>query len=290
MKKLLQLTQPVYLLWAILACFLGAGIARYLGHLPHWPTFWLGLLACLSLLVALFWLTHYFRLPLTPLDPEETPRQRELLRTRLLQFSYAALTLAGAATLALLLTHLLTLSAGLLLLLAAFLVVLYAVPPFRLYASGYGELLLAVLVSTLFPAFAFLLQAETLHRLLPMITFPLTVHVIASLLAADFSAFATDQKLGRQSLLIRLTWPRAVTVHHLLLLIAFLLFSAAPLFGVSWGLIGPVFFALPFAALEIAWLQRIAAGGRPVWKFFNALVFSAFPLTLYLLTLSFWLR
>jgi 1,4-dihydroxy-2-naphthoate octaprenyltransferase len=290
MSKLIKLSNPVHLLLGALAYTLGAGIARYLGAAIDWPVFWLGLLIGLSLLAAAAWLAAFFRLPLTPLPPGETPRQRQRGRVRLLQAAYAALTISGAAAVTLLLARALTPSAGVLLLLAVLAALAYAVPPLRLAEAGYGELVMAAMLAMLLPALAFLLQTDDFHRLLPLTAFPLTLHAIASLLAADFSAFAGDQKLGRRSLLTRLGWQRAVPLHHILLLAAFLLFAVAPFFGVAWGLLWPVFLALPFAGLQIAWLQRIAGGGKPLWKFFDLLTLSVLALTLYLLTFSFWLR
>jgi hypothetical protein len=55
-------------------------------------------------------------------------------------------------------------------------------------------------------------------------------------------------------------------------------------------LIWPVFLALPFAAIQMIWLQRIASGGRPLWQFLTALASATFGLTVYLLTLTFWIR
>ena len=166
----------------------------------------------------------------------------------------------------------------------------YGVPPLRLAENGYGELTLAVFWGTLAPACSFLLQTDTFHRLLPIVTFPLTLLALAYLLAADFPSFATDSRMGRRTLLVRLTWQRAVPIHHLLVLSAFLLLAAAPFFGVPWGLIWPVLLDLPFGALQIIWLQRIASGGNPFWKFVNYLLPSVFGLAAYLLALAFWLR
>ena len=66
---------------------------------------------------------------------------------------------------------------------------LYAVPPVRLVYSGYGELVLAILFANLFPALAFLLQTGELHRLLAMLTFPLTLLYLAALLALSLRAY-----------------------------------------------------------------------------------------------------
>jgi 1,4-dihydroxy-2-naphthoate octaprenyltransferase len=235
-------------------------------------------------------LLEYFRLPLTPRLPGETARQREGFRTLLLQVFYAALTLYGVAVLTLSLTRSIHLSAGILLTLNLLLLVAWAVPPTRFAENGYGELVLAFVLATLVPAIAFLLQSDEFHRLLPLTAFPLTLLALAYFLAADFPAFTADQKLGRRSLLIRLTWQRAVPIHHVLILAAFLLFTATPLVRVPWALVWPVFLTLPFAAMQVIWLQRIANGGRTLWRFFVPLAAAVFGLPVYLLALTFWIR
>jgi 1,4-dihydroxy-2-naphthoate octaprenyltransferase len=225
-----------------------------------------------------------------PLAQGETPRKRERFRVTLLQVSYAALTLSAVGILTLLLTHSLNLSADILFVLAFLFLVAYAVPPMRLSESGYGELVLAITLGTLLPALAFLLQYDQLHRLLSFTTFPLTLLALAYLLVGNFPTFATDQKLGRHTLLTRLTWQRAVPIHHFLVLTAFLLFAVAPFLEYPWGLVWPVFLALPFAAIQMIWLQRISNGGRTLWNFLTALASATFGLTAYLLALTFWIR
>jgi 1,4-dihydroxy-2-naphthoate octaprenyltransferase len=174
--------------------------------------------------------------------------------------------------------------------LAFFFMVAYAVPPLRLSEAGYGELVLAVYLGTLLPGLAFLLQHGRIHRLLTLTTFPLTLLAVAYFLVCNFPTFATDQKRGRRSLLSRLTWQNAVPIHHFLILAAFLLFAITPFMNYPWGLIWPVFLVLPFAAIQIFWLQHIASGGRTLWTFLDLLANATFGLTVYLLTLTFWIR
>jgi 1,4-dihydroxy-2-naphthoate octaprenyltransferase len=289
-KSLLRLSRPSHLILAALTYTLGAGITRYLGQKVAAAAFGLGLLAVLAILDAAFLFAEYFRLSLMPMEKGETPRQRELFRVTLMQVAYAALTLSAAAILTLFLTHSLNPRADILLVLAFLFLVAYAIPPFRLSEGGYGELILAVYLGTLLPALAFLLQKSQLHRLLSFTTFPLTLLALAYLLVCNFPTFATDQKMGRHSLLTRLTWQRAVPIHHFLVLAAFLIFATAPFLEYPWGLIWPVFLALPFAAIQIIWLQRIATGGRTLWPFLTALASTTFGLTAYLLTLTYWIR
>jgi len=289
-KSLLKLSRPIHLLLAALTYTLGAGIAHYLGQPVRAASFGLGLLAVLALLGGAFLFAEFFRLPRMPLLQGETPRQSERFRVTLLQVSYAALTLSTVAILTLLLTHSLNLSADILLVLAFLFLVAYAVPPMHLSETGYGELILAITLGTLLPALALLLQYGQLHRLLPFTTFPLTLLALAYQLVCNFPAFATDQKLGRHTLLTRLTWQRAVPIHHFLVLAAFLLFAAEPFLKYPLGLVWPVFLALPFAAIQMIWLQRIANGGRTLWNFLTALASATFGLTAYLLALTFWIR
>jgi len=289
-KSLLKLSRPIHLLLAALTYTLGAGIAHYLGQPVRTASFGLGLLALLALLGAASLLTEYFRLPLIPLTQSETLRQRERFRMTILLVSYVALTISTVAVLTLMLTRSLILSAAILLVLIFLIMVAYAIPPIRLSEVGYGELVLAAYLGTLVPALAFLLQYGQLHRLLSFTTFPLTLLALAYLLVCNFPTFATDQKLGRHTLLTRLTWQRTVPIHHFLVLSAFLLFAAAPFLEYPWGLVWPVFLALPFAAIQMIWLQSIANGGRTLWNFLTALASASFGLTAYLLTLTYWIR
>jgi 1,4-dihydroxy-2-naphthoate octaprenyltransferase len=151
-------------------------------------------------------------------------------------------------------------------------------------------LIQAVVLGTFIPALAFFIQYGGFHRLLPFATFPVTLLALACMLVNDFPTFITDEKYGRSSMLIRLTWQRAIPIHHLLVLLSFLFFACAPLLGFPWRVVWPVFLALPFALAEIIWLQRIAWGGRALWKFFIPFSAAVFGLTVYLLGLTFWIR
>jgi 1,4-dihydroxy-2-naphthoate octaprenyltransferase len=289
-RTLAKLSRPLHLILAALTYVLGAGIARYLGHPINFAAFGLGLLSALALQVAAYWLVEYFRLPLTPLAKDETPRLREALRTTLFQSAAALLTVSAAVVVTLLLTRLLPASAGVVLGLMVVLFIAYAIPPLRLSERGYGELILAIYLGTLLPILAFLLQVSEFHRLLTFATFPITLLALAYLLVWNFPTFAADQKFGRHTLLTRLTWQHAIPIHHFLLLAAFLLFAIASFLGFPWGLVWPVFLVLPFAIVQILWLQRIARGGRTLWNFLTALAAATFGLTAYLLAFTFWIR
>jgi 1,4-dihydroxy-2-naphthoate octaprenyltransferase len=289
-RKLLRISHPIHLILAALTYTLGAGISHYLGYAINAVVFGLGFLAVLSIQAASSWLMEYFHLPLTPLLAGETPRDREHFRVDLLQASYASLTLGGAIVISLLVAGHLNVPAGFLFGVIVLFLVAYALPPMRLAEMGYGELILAIYLGTLLPALAFLLQSGEFHRLLTFTTFPLSLLALAYFLVGDFPTYAADQKLGHHSLLTRVTWQRAIPVHHILILAAFLFFAIAPFFGFPWGLVWPVFVVLPFAALQIIWLQRISLGGRTLWNFLTNLALATFGLSVYLMAFTFWIR
>ena len=290
MTKILKLSNPIQLLLSALTYTLGAGIAHYLGKSIHAASFLLGLLAVLSLIGAAPLLSEYFRLPIVPLEKGELSLTHEKYRVMLLQVSYAALAFSGVVILTMLLTQILDLSAGIIFILAFLFLMAYSLPPFRVSETGFGELVMAVTLGTLVPALAFLLQYGQMHRLLSFVTFPLTLLAVAYLLIYNFPTFATDQKLRRHTLLTRLTWQRAIPIHHILVFAAFLLFAAAPILEIPWVLVWPVFLGLPIATIQIIWLQHIANGGRTLWTFLTTLASATVGLTAYLLALTFWTR
>jgi len=289
-RSLLRLSRPLHLLLAALAYLLGAGIARYLGIHLNGGAFWSGLAWVILIQIAAYLLAEYFRRPFEPLGEADAPAQRLRLRTLLLQISAAALTLVAALTIVMLRSRFITPTSAIFLALIFLLLIAFSVPPLRLVNAGFGEFTLAILFADFIPALAFLLQADEFHRLLPLVTFPLTLLALAYFLILDFPSFASDQKYGRSNLLIRLTWPRAIPLHHMLLLAAYMLFVAAPLFGFPWRLLWPVFLTFPLAAYQIFMLRNIGLGVKPLWTILIANASAIFGLTVYLLTLTFWIR
>jgi 1,4-dihydroxy-2-naphthoate octaprenyltransferase len=289
-RNLLRFVHPVQLLLALLTYGLGLGLARYLGaSLQPAPQF-LGGFIVVFLLTASSLLTAYFRPFNEPLVVDEARREREDLRSLLLIVSL--ILLGVTAILVFLLQrggflHLDTflLLAGLLLLALA-----NAVPPVRLVNRGLGELSLSILIASLTPTFAFLLQAERLHRLLTLFTFPLFLLSIAYFLALNFPAYADDLKYERRSLLASLGWERAVPIHNSLLVLAYLFLAVIPFLGAPFSLVWPALLTLPLAAWQVFTLRGIAEGAKPLWPLFITLATAILGLTAYLLTLTFWLR
>ncbi len=288
--------RPIQLLLALLTYSLGLGIARYLGTslLPELE--FIGAAIVLLLLAASNLFTEYFRpfneplLPGSTVNAEMTPAQREQLRSFLLAFGAAFLGVAALLLFLLQRTGSIQINSALLLVVFALLALANAVPPVRLVDRGFGELVSAYLLAGLTPILAFVLQTDSFHRLLGLLTFPLFLIALACFLALDFPAYAEDLKYRRRSLLMALTWQQAVPIHNLLLTTAYLFLAASPFLGVTFELVWPALLTLPLAAYQVFTLRSIANGARPLWMAFNITALAVFGLTAYLLSLAFWLR
>jgi len=287
---ILRLSRPLNVIFAALTYILGAGIARYLGISQDVVVFWLGLGGILLAQLSMGLLAEALRPVEQPSENDENRPERVNLRNAALLMSVGAL--AAAAVIAILLGKegALTPVTILFLGLSLLIVLAYAVPPLRLVDAGFGEFTLAVHIAMIAPAIGFVLQQGEYHRLVGIVSFPLTLLALAYFLILDFPTFAADEKYDRRTLLRSMGWQRAVPLHHGLILGAYLLLSSALLFGLAWGLIWPSFLTLPFAILQIFWLRNISLGARPIWSLLTVNALAVFGLTAYLLTFAFWLR
>ncbi len=288
MTALLKLIRPLHLLLAALTYTLGASIPAYLGNPLQPVIFALGLAGVLLAQLSMSLLAEVFRPHNEPLIENETPQQKESLRNNLLYISIAALTITAFIIYLLYINQALVFYSFILYLSSFILIPLYAIPPVRLLNRGFGELTLAAHIAYVIPSIGFLLQAKENHRLLAVIVFPLTALALAYFLIINFTSFPSDQKYQRATLLRRLTWERAVPLHHSLIVLAYCVFAIAPLLGFS--ILWTAFLTLPFAILQIILLRHISMGGKPNWTLLTATSLAVFGLTTYFLTLTFWIR
>jgi 1,4-dihydroxy-2-naphthoate octaprenyltransferase len=287
---ILRLSRPLNVIFVALTYILGAGIARYLGISQDVAVFWLGLGGILLAQLSMGLLAEALRPVEQPSENDENRPERVNLRNAALLVSLGAL--AAMAVIAILLSWqgALTPVTILFLGLSLLIVLAYAVPPLRLVDAGFGEFTLAVHIAMVAPALGFVLQQGEYHRLVGIVSFPLTLLALAYFLVLDFPTFAADEKYDRRTLLRSMGWQRAVPLHHGLLLGAYILLAGALLFGLAWGLIWPSFLTLPFAVLQIFWLRNISLGAKPIWPLLTVNALAVFGLTAYLLTFAFWLR
>lgn len=289
MITLFRLSRPLHLLLAALTYFLGASIANYLGKPFRTDSFWLGLIAVILAQASMNLLAEVFRPRNEMLIEGLSPRDRLVLRNNALYVSIAALTANAVIAFILYNNKQLSVPGFFFLFLSLVSILIYAIPPFRFINRGFGELLLAAHIAYVTPSIAFILQADETHRIL-LIGIPLTFLAFAYFIVMNFPAFASDSKYNRSTLLTQLGWERAVPLHHLFVLLSYLLFLAAPVFGLPLSLLWPAFLTLPFALFQIFQLRNLALGAPTNWTLLTVTALSVFGLTAYFLSLTFWLR
>jgi len=166
----------------------------------------------------------------------------------------------------------------------------YPVPPIRLEYSGYGELVLSLLIANLTPALGYLLQGGDSLRLLAMVTFPLTMLFLAMLLVFSLSSYAGDLKYERRTLMIRMGWQRGMVFHNILVLASFLLLALAALLRFPWSITWPALLPLPLGLYQIYQIRAIANGAKPNWRALMVGALALFAAMAYLLTFAFWIN
>ena len=286
---MLRLTRPLHLLLAALTYCLGASLADYLGEPARPTSFWLGLAVILLLQITMHVLPEVYRPTNEPYPETQTLRDKISLRNNAMYMSLT--TLASVAVLAYILynTKQLPLTSFYFLIFSLLILLIYAVPPFRLVNSGFGEIFLAIQLAYIYPSLAFTLQADETHPFLAL-TIPLTFLAFAYFIVLDFQGFAQDQKYERLTFLTRLGWQRVVPLHHIFLMFAYIFFLAMPAFNLTLNLLAPAFLTFPFALYQIFQLRNIALGVKPNWILLSVTALAVFGLTTYFLALTFWIR
>jgi 1,4-dihydroxy-2-naphthoate octaprenyltransferase len=304
---ILRAARPWSLLAGVLLYALGSGIANYLGSSIDWSVYWLGQGAITALQLSSYFLHEYFDLvgqpaqprqpprPVTgPLGSEETPGEPtpppdpRLMRSAFLQVAATTLTVGAVLTVLLLAGGALNPPALLFMSISFVMALAYAVPPLRLSNSGYGELLQAILVANFIPALAFLLQTGELHRLLALMTFPLTFLYLSSAIARSLRSYGEDMRRERLSMLVRLGWQRGMSLHNVLILVAYLLLGVSLSLGLPWALVWPAFLSLPVGLFQIWQIVSIANGAKPRWTLLSLTAMATIAFAVYFMNLALW--
>jgi 1,4-dihydroxy-2-naphthoate octaprenyltransferase len=163
------------------------------------------------------------------------------------------------------------------------------IPPMRLANRGFRELSKAVLIGSLIPNLAFMLQLGSVNRLLTIFSLPLFLLSLSYFLVLNFPTYADDLKYERRTFLMSLSWERAIPFHNLLIISGYLFLAASPFLGVPIRFIWPAMLTLPLAGYQIYLLRGIADGVKPIWPLLVATATAIFSLTMYLIALSLWL-
>jgi 1,4-dihydroxy-2-naphthoate octaprenyltransferase len=286
-SEIWRISHPWVLFASILCYALGGGLEVYLGGTLRGDIYLAGQISVLILLLSAYFLREYYSLP------QVIPQRRGepvpvFSRNGLLMISATLLTGGALLTVVLFAAGALQPPAFIFMGVSFALAMMYALPPLRLAYTGYGELVLAVMLANLTPGLAFLFQTGEYHRLLPLLTFPLTFLCLAAYLAFHLTRYAEDVRLERKTMLTRLGWQRGMNLHNLLILTGFLILGSAAVVGLPWSLTWPGLLGLPFGIFQIVQMNGIAAGGKPRWRLLMITAATTFALTAYFITLALW--
>jgi 1,4-dihydroxy-2-naphthoate octaprenyltransferase len=297
-RLFVKLSRPLPIGGGWLTFALGTGIARYLGVSVDWGVYLLGQGWVTLLQLSMHYFGDYFAHPADVANERRTPFSErsdslgpgKLPRSLALWAGVSCLSIAASLTVLLLRLAGTAPAVYLMMILIMLGVLSYSIPPLKLASSGYGELLMSILVANLIPALAYLLQAGEWSRLLPMTTFPLLLLHLAMMIAFEFPDYATDSKFQKSTLLVRIGWQSGMLLHNLLLLGGFGLLGVAWALGLPYRIVLPALIVLPVAAFQIWIMNRIENGAPPNWLLFTVAAAANFGLTAYLLAYSFWMR
>lgn len=296
--KFIRLSRPLILLGGVLLYVLGIGVARYLGEPINWNSFILGLLWILLVALGMVYLNEYFGERPTLPEYRQGPLSGGLgvlgrgvvSRNVLLAAAFTVYAVAASLTVLMIQQPAFT-PATLIFMLVIFTgTFALVVPPFRLVDSGYGEIVAAILMSNLVPAAAFLIQTGELHRMLAMLTFPLTCLQLGMILAFELPDFASDLKFGHTTMLVRAGWETGMRMHNIFLLLAYLVLGLAALFGLPLSIGLPAFLTFPLALFQVWYMVRIAGGAKPNWRALLFVASALYALTAYLIAFALWTR
>lgn len=292
----LRLSRPFFLLGGIVLYALGAFIARYEGQPIDWRRYAIGQLLVTGLQLMTHYLNEYW-----DIDADRLNRARTyfsggsgvlpsgaLSRETALAAALICLAVSGVMAALLLVQYRPAPGVWIILALAFMGAFFYSTPPFALSNTGLGEVIAAMVVAGLVPAFAQALQTGQVSELTLVTTAPLVALGYTMLLAFEMPDFLSDEAAGKRTVLVRLGRKRGLLLHNLMLLLS----VGLVLWGLLFGLPARVAYWLILAAPLVAWqfisVRRLQLG-EPVP--FAVLTFGAvalFALAAYLLALGYW--
>lgn len=298
--RLIKLSNPFFIMGGIVQYMLGVGMARYFGSTINWCLFFQGLVWIIFLQTACYYLFVYFD---SHIDKRNEAQTFQIggsgsLREENGQLPYHSVALAtGVALCIVALFTIMIIRAeritpGIFIIMGLILFggFFYSVPPIKFAYTGYGEFTIGVLIGNLVPAFGYLLQSQKLNRFFVITTLPLSLLVIAMIIAISFPGYANDMKYGKQNLLIRLGWENGMILHNIFILMAYTLIGLAGVIGLPSAISLPALLPLPLGLLQIWNMRQIAIGQKPNWRALTLNAAVLFGTTSYLLTYGFWAR
>ncbi len=292
MQIIRRLNRLLFIMTGFLMYALGVGVARYVGQTLNVELLLLGLAWAILLQMSALFLKDFFNAPpdfgreAGKSDPEGKPGFK--LQKRHYQWIVLGLVAALASITVLMIDRGAPGLSYLLMGLAFTGALFYAAPVMPLETSGFGELVEAIGMVYLLPAYAFLLQAGEMSRLIAMSTLFLAPLYMGWRIAAELPEYANDLRTGRGVLMVRAGWERGMLLHNILILGAYLVLAIGAVFGLPMFVFIPAILTLPLGLFQVWQVWRIGGGGRPNWSAVTLIGMLVFFIPAYLVVYSFW--
>lgn len=276
------------LLMITISYLVGTGLVDYLGRGINQQKFWLGLIISLFFYIASELINYYFFSASTKTKDNEF----DLIRIRNNVFVLFVVTLTIIAVFTYLLYREFSSSFLFLIFWSSFLffLLLYSIPPFNLKKRGFGDILLSILIVSINPMFAYILQLSDVHTTLFLITFPVFFLLISYFLAQMLEGYASDLKNNKNTLMTKLGWKTGMKLHNIFLLTTFVLYGIAAIIGLPARLVMPALFAFPISCIQFWEMWRIGEGYKPRWKLLKISSMGSISVIAYFLLFNLWLR
>ena len=291
LTTLLRAIHPFQIVTLLSTYALGGGLVQYVRGIESWLDFLMGGLFLLVSVLAVAFMRLQFELN----DDAAWPRGAllaEIKQTRLIIFvvTAALLTIAVTIVIGWISAGVLWQGAALLLLILVVLGGLYYLSAVIKSLRPYQILVEVMLFVVLPPAWAYLIQSQDVHRLLSLVVIGVSPAYMAYRFLVYLQQFGRDEKDEILSPVTSIGWEKAMVFHNALILLTYLMYALAALLGFPWFLLWPVFLTLPIGLLEIWLMERVRAGGKPLWTVMQMASLSVLFLPVYLLSMAFWLR
>ncbi len=287
-KKIRDCINIRLIFFSVIAYAIGAGLVSYIGRGIDLHILLLGLIIVILFRLSTDSLSCFFNLSET-YNKKRSPNLT-LLRNSLLILSLSLLTIG--AILSVLLYSRAKSSLVLWVFLGIFFIILIlsAIPPFFLNKKGYGGFFATISIVALAPSFAYILQINELHNTLFLITFPAFFLLLAYFLAQSLENYFEDNKNQNHTLMTVLGWKLGMRIHNYFVLLTYLLYGLASIFGLSGILTLPAWFSLPIAGIQFWEMWRIGEGYKPRWKLLKLSSLGSISVLAYFYIFILWLR
>lgn len=157
----------------------------------------------------------------------------------------------------------------------------------RLWRLPYRWLTDGLVISPIMLFTGAVLQRIPSERMLFFLSFPLFFLYLASYSATLFEKSGTDAEKSRPSLVTFIGWEKAMNLHHVLLIGAYVTLGVYFQVSGSWSIAWPAALVAMISLFEVFQLERIARGLKPLWGLLRATSVLQYLSILYILLFAF---